>query len=168
MKHFSLGMLLTFVAWAPIVVWQTAPEWGPKILGPAGYENLAHSSLGTGLAVAAIVVTAGTFLTGMYLLMGPVLGTMFGIGAEARIRKTGRPAKGILKALNENSGGGIVTINDQPYLNLTVEVHDGFTAPRVVSFDAIVPRTLLPQLVVGVEVPIKVDPQDPNKVVSDW
>ena len=165
MKHFGLGMFLTFIAWAPIIIWQTSTEWGPKVLGAERYQALMAPHI---VQAVAIVLTVGTFLIGMYLLMGPVLGTMFGIGAEARIRKTGRPAKAVLKALGENSGGGIVTINDQPYLNLTVEVHDGYQAPYVASFDTIVPRTLLPQLQPGVEFPVKVDPQNPQKVVVDW
>ncbi len=165
MKHFGLGMLLTFVAWAPIIIWQSSTDWGPKVFGAERYQAIMAPHI---VQVVAVVATAGTFIAGMYLLMGPVLGTFFGIGAEARIRKTGRPAKAVLKNLAENSGGGIVTINDQPYLNLTVEVHDGVTAPYVVSFDTVVPRTLLPQLQPGVEFQVKVDPQNPQKVVADW
>jgi hypothetical protein len=33
------------------------------------------------------------------------------------------------------AGSGVVTVNNQPYLNLTVEVDDGSRAPYVVSFD---------------------------------
>ncbi|HUV86998.1 MAG TPA: hypothetical protein VMX79_07780 [bacterium] len=71
-----------------------------------------------------------------------------------------------------NAGGltivGVVTINDQPYLNLTLEVDDGSRAPYVVSFDAVIPRAAVPQFQPGALVRLKVDPNDPQQVVIDW
>lgn len=70
--------------------------------------------------------------------------------------------------LAENSGGGVVTVNDQPYLNVTLEVDGGSRAPYVVSFDAVIPRAAVPQFQPDALIRLKVDPNDPQQVVVDW
>ena len=42
-----------------------------------------------------------------------------------RILSTGRPARAMVRQIGESSLGGTTTINDQPYLNLQLEVRDG-------------------------------------------
>ena len=64
--------------------------------------------------------------------------------------------------------GGVMTINDQPYLNLKLEVHDEGRTPYPVSLDTIVPRAAVPQFQPGANIPIKIDPDDPQNVVIDW
>jgi hypothetical protein len=66
------------------------------------------------------------------------------------------------------AGSGVVTVNNQPYLNLTVEVDDGSRAPYVVSFDTVIPLASVPQFQPGALIRLKVDPDDPQKVVIDW
>jgi hypothetical protein len=70
--------------------------------------------------------------------------------------------------LGEVGAGGVVTVNGQPYLNLQVRVEDGFRAAYDVSFDTVIPRSTLPQFQPGAVIPVKVDPDDPQKVVIDW
>jgi len=92
----------------------------------------------------------------------------FGNGSEAkRILETGRSANATLIAVNENSQGGMLTINDQPYLNLKLAIDDGKNPAYEVSFDSIVPRTILPQLTPGAKLKVKIDPQNPQKIVLD-
>jgi hypothetical protein len=64
--------------------------------------------------------------------------------------------------------GGVMTINDQPYLNLKLEVHDKGRDPYPVSLDTIIPRAAVPQFQPGANIPVRVDPSDPQQVVIDW
>jgi hypothetical protein len=68
----------------------------------------------------------------------------------------------------EVGGGVVVAVNDQPYLNVTLEVDDGSRAPYVVSFDAVIPRAAVPQFQPDALIRLKVDPNDPQQVVVDW
>jgi len=141
----------------------TAPEWMPKVFGPDWYA--AHGeSAETMMAMAIfVIVLAYAFFS----FLGPMLSFFGGGPTERRIRKHGCPALGTIIAVDENSRGGVVTVNDQPYLNIRVRVEDGTSAPYEADFDTIVPRTLLPRLQPGAVVRLKVDPQDPRKVVFD-
>ena len=144
----------------PVVL---AEKWMPKVFGPEWFA--AHGEK------AAIALTAAFVLVILAVTVFPALGPMSsflgGSPTERRIRKHGRPARGVVLAVGENSGGGVVTINDQPYLNIRVRVEDGMSAPYETDFDAVIPRTILPQLQPGVVVRLKVDPQDPRRVVFD-
>ena len=83
-----------------------------------------------------------------------------------RILKTGRPAKAKIIELGE-SGRGIVTINDQPFVKLKLEVYDGNKAPYQVEIKTVIARLDVPKFQPGTELAIKIDPQDPNKIAFD-
>jgi hypothetical protein len=94
--------------------------------------------------------------------------TFLGAGAEARrILQTGYPATATVLQIGESSEGGVVTINEQPYLNLKLLVEDGRHKPYEVGIDALIPRTAIPQFQPGVVFKVKVDPNNPQKVVID-
>jgi len=96
------------------------------------------------------------------------LGGFFGGGKDRkRILAEGRPAEGEIIALGENSGGGYMTINDQPVVNLKLRILDGNKPPYEVSFDTVISRLAVPQFQPGVRIPVKIDPLDPNKVIID-
>lgn len=96
------------------------------------------------------------------------LGGFLGGGKERkRILSEGRSAEGEIIAIGENSGGGIMTINDQPVVNLRLRIHDGNKPPYEVSFDTVISRLSVPQFQPGVRIPVKIDPLDPNKVIID-
>jgi hypothetical protein len=100
--------------------------------------------------------------------MGGLLGGFFGGGKDRkRILSEGRSAEGEIIAIGENSGGGIMTINDQPVVNLRLRIHDGNKPPYEVSFDTVISRLAVPQFQPGVRIPVKIDPLDPNKVIID-
>lgn len=135
--------------------------FGDKIFGAewnAKYGETFITVYGVIGALVVVVIVFGGF-------MGPMLSFFGGSPEEKRIRKTGRPARATIIRVGENSGGGVVTVNDQPYLNLVVRVEEGPGAPYEASFDLIIPRAAVPQLQPGAAVMVKVDPRDPRKVV---
>jgi hypothetical protein len=157
-------MLLVFVAWVPIIIWQSSVEWGPALLGEATYARIMSTYV---VQVVSVVSTAGMFLTGMFFLMRPVFGVMKGMSDRAKLRATGVPGHAIVRSIGE-SGGGTVTVNDQPLLSLTLEVNDGYGSPYLVSLETIVPRYAIPQVQPGDTIPIKIDPNDPQRIAVDW
>jgi len=89
-----------------------------------------------------------------------------GFGTE-RILKTG--LKAIAKVIHIGElGGSVVTINNQPVLNLDLEVSDGTSPPYIVSIDSIIPRALVPQFQPGAPIAVRIDRKNPKKVVIDW
>jgi hypothetical protein len=94
--------------------------------------------------------------------------TFFGEGKKARaILAAGRPATATVLSLAENSKGGVVTINDQPLLNLKLLIEDGSSPAYEVSFDTIIGRADVPQFQPGAKFKVKIDSADPQKVVID-
>ena len=164
-SRFGTGMLLVFVAWVPIILWQSSVEWGPKLLGAGRYEAIMATYA---VQVAAVVSAAGMFLTGMYFLLRPVFDIFRGMSARAKLRAVGHPGRATVVSLGGPSGGGTVTINDQPLLSLTLEVDDGFSAPYVVVLETVVPRYALPRVQPEETIPVKIDPNDRQRVAIDW
>lgn len=91
---------------------------------------------------------------------------LFGDPDQKRILSTGRKAMAKIVSLDE-SGMGYVTVNDQPYAKLTLEVHDGSKAPYQTTLSTIIPRLQVPQFQPGTMLNILIDPNDPLKVVFD-
>jgi hypothetical protein len=160
-----MSFIMIYVSVLPIIAVGTSEKWAPKIIGQAKYDALAHNPFGY---VIMAVCIALPFVASIAHFIKPMMAAFGGSPSARRIQKYGRPAKGTLLAIGENSGGGVVTVNDQPYLNLQVRVEDGFRAAYDVSFDTIIPRSVLPQFQPGAVIPVKVDPDDPQKVVIDW
>jgi len=94
--------------------------------------------------------------------------TFFGSGKKAeKILATGKPAIATLLTIGENSKGGVVTINDQPLLNLKMLVEPENGASYEVSFDSIIGRSEVPQFQPGARFHVKIDPADPQTIVLD-
>jgi len=164
-RRFGLGMLLVFVAWVPIIIWQSSVEWGPGVLGAARYEAIMGTYV---VQVVAIVSTTGMFLTGMYFILRPVFDVFRGMGARAKLRASGVPGKAKVLSLGGPEGGGTVTINDQPLLTLTLEVEGPFSEPYAVAFETVVPRYAVPRVQPGETIPVKIDPNNRQRVAVDW
>jgi hypothetical protein len=161
--------LVVVASIAPLIFWTFVPLWAPLVLGPAAYEWLDTSS-------APVIITIGLLLL-PFLVVGFVFyGVFFSTAAPFRratreakkVLGRGRPAKAVVKSISESNLGATVTVNDQPYLNLTLEIHDGYSDPYVVSFDTVVPRTEVPRVQPGSELAVKVDPVDPENVAVVW
>jgi len=148
---------------ALFLLWLSSLAWAPRFFGREAFARARGDTIiGWGAFVFSLLIMVVAFWPEIrrYLLGGAA--------RERRILQTGRPARATVVSLGENSGGGVVTVNDQPYLNLVLEVHDGFSAPYAVSMDLVIPRAAVPQFQPGAVIPVKVDPADPRNVVIDW
>jgi hypothetical protein len=165
MAKMRFSFWLVFLAPIPFLLLAFSEKWAPAVFGEAAYAKFLAAG---GMTIAGVVLTIGVAAFIMIPFIKPMLAFFGGSPGDRRIRKYGRPAQATVIEIGENSGGGVVTVNDQPYLNLTVRVDDGAQAPFVASFDTIIPRSMVPQFQPGAVVPVKVDPDEPHKVVIDW
>ncbi|MCK4593462.1 hypothetical protein KAU45_03090 [bacterium] len=159
MSRFAKSFLLVFLAPIPLILYALLPEmtgWNPEV------------HLGEFWNTVIWILLIGFVLVMSLLPFKKAFGAFFGTKESKRIARFGRPAEAVVLAIGENSEGGVVTINDQPLLNLQLEVHDGATPPYVVSFDTIIPRAAVPRFQPGAVIPIKIDPENPQKVIVDW
>jgi len=161
-KRFAFWAMFTWpVIFLPLIFIKV---WGDRIFGAEWNARHGETFITiygiTGALLVAALVLGGT--------LGPMLSFFGGGPTERRIRASGRPARATIIAVGENAGGGVVTVNDQPYLNLVLRVEDGMRAAYETSVDAIIPRTAVPQFQPGAVVPVKVDPKDPKRVVLEY
>ncbi len=118
-----------------------------------------------------IVLMSFFFLLPFFLMIKKFSGFgnyyfFWGKGKEAtEIRRNGIPAKATVTGIGENSMGGTLTINNQPVLNLQLEIDDGKNPVYNVSLDTIVPRAQVPQFQLGAWLNVRIDPTDNQKVV---
>jgi hypothetical protein len=157
MKRFR--WLLTFIPVILVVLWAIIPQTG--IFG----ENFYTSTL---FMVGIFVLTGIIVISTISFFIGPMLSFFGGSPSTRKILKTGRTAYGIIKGISESSMGGVITVNNQPYVNLKIEVNDGMRAPYIVSLDTIIPRLSVPAFQPGVMIPIKIDLEDHEKIAIDW
>jgi hypothetical protein len=161
-KKFALAFILPFVGAIPVILVNVFEE---QIVDWVGWD--AWNVIMIISVILVIVLSLFPFI-GIFKGMfgGKGIGFFWGNGKQAaQILANGKSATATLLKIGENSGGGIATINDQPLLCLTLLIEEGSSAPYQVSFDTIVPRTILPQLQPGVKFPVKVDATDKNLVV---
>lgn len=96
-------------------------------------------------------------------------GGMFKYFGNNRQRKRllvqGREAEALVLSLDEASDGTITTINDQPLVTLELEIRDGNKPPYKVKLEKVISRLDIPKLQPGKITKVKVDPNDPNKVI---
>ena len=59
------GLWLVYGVWAPIVVWQSSPAWGPRVLGEPRYQAIMATHA---VDVIGWIWVGGMFLAGFYLL----------------------------------------------------------------------------------------------------
>ena len=115
--------------------------------------------------VFVILFSLTTFVISAFVFKG-FLKYLFGNKDRNRILASGRPAKAKVIKLGE-SGRGIVTINEQPFVSLKLEVYDGSKPPYQVELKTIVARLDIPRLQPGAELAIKIDPNNPEKIAID-
>ncbi|NLI99111.1 hypothetical protein GX441_10690 [bacterium] len=104
----------------------------------------------------------------MISVFGGVFKNLPGLNKEARKLMTqGRPGRATVLSIGETSQG-TVTVNQQPYLHLELQIFDGSTTPYQVGIDTIIPRYAVPQFQPGASIPVRIDTIDKTKVVIDW
>lgn len=148
-----------FFILAPILILPLAfaGQWGPKVMGADWFAH--HGKTMTNVCWAMVIVVFGG--SALAETTFSIYGSVRAARRKRRILKFGRPARATILRVGENSGGGVVTINGQPYLNLKVRVEDGVNAAYETDFDTVVPRAVLPQLQPGAVVAVRIDPKDP-------
>lgn len=162
MRKFNKGMLFIFIAGFSYLLIPLLAAFGIQI------EHLTGDKTWDGVLMTVLLLIPMAvilFLTGR-MFIKPFLA--FTGRASKKILQHGRPAAAVVMSIGENSQGGTVTINDQPYLNLQLEVRDGNKNPYTVSLDTVIPRASVPQFQPGTVIPIKIDPEDPMKIAIDW
>lgn len=158
-KRFKLGFVGSILSWAPVVLLGVFHE---KIIASIGgvWFGILMGVFGLGAVVLDIFPFFSGGAGGYFFFWGK--------GKKAKgILADGRPARATLLEIGENSGGGSVTINDDPYLNLKLKIDDGVNRPYEVSLDTVVSRFIVPQFQPGASFPVKVDTINPLVVVYD-
>jgi hypothetical protein len=125
------------------------------------------------LALAAVfffIGGSGMVLTGIILGVVGVILLLFGIGARRkakdnqRIDDTGLAGQGQIVGMTQTG----MYLNENPQIGLQLMVSVPGRNPYQVEVRQFVPLMLLARMQVGATLPVKVDQQDPSKVVIDW
>ena len=155
---------LPFVAAIPLVLWGVLQDTITRNIGPTGW------SIGMGVLVAVVVAASLLPVGGLLVSVfgGGGYNYFWGSGKKAKeILVNGRSAKAPVVGIGEHSGGGTLTINNQPVLNLTLQIDDDYNQPYQTSFDVLIPRSAVPQFQPGAMFAVRVDLNDPQMVVFD-
>jgi hypothetical protein len=118
------------------------------------------------LVLAAVAVFFSLIASAVLIFRG--LRSMPGSRSRRYLEEHGRRASGVVLEVGESSEGGVMTVNDNPYLNVRFEVHDGSRTPYEVALDLLVPRFAVPQVQPGNILPLRVHPDDPRRLAIDW
>lgn len=125
------------------------------------------------LLVLGVVIpgaAGGMFLTGAILGLTGLLLAFWARSwsrafAEAqRIKATGVPGSARIMGMRQTG----VQMNDQPQIELSLEVTTTMQGPYQVVMKEYVPLMLIGTLSSGRPLPVKVDPANPNTVIIEW
>jgi hypothetical protein len=108
-----------------------------------------------GIVVTAVVTIGITWLA-IYLIRKAM-------GPDRSILQNGIPAKARILSVQQTG----VMVNYQPQIAFQLEVQPPGDAPYQAQTKAVIPLVNIPQFQPGVEVPVKIHPADPTKVVLD-
>jgi hypothetical protein len=61
----TAGLILVYGAWVPVVIWQSLPSWGPRVLGEWRYKAITAMPA---VDVIGWVWFVGMFAAGFYLV----------------------------------------------------------------------------------------------------
>jgi hypothetical protein len=112
----------------------------------------------------------GMFLTGAILGVTGLLLAMWarrwqrGFAEAQRIKATGVPGTARIVGMRQTG----VTMNEQPQIELNLEVTTSMQGPYQVVVKEYVPLMLIGTLSSGAPLPVKVDPANPNTVIIEW
>lgn len=131
------------------------------------------------LALAAVFLVVGLnyeLLRGGFLLTAAFLG-LTGIGLflwgrrwakgykdAQRLRTSGVPGQATIQEMRQTG----LYLNEQPQIELNLQVQTQMHGPYQVTVREYVPLMLLGTLGSGRPLPVKVDPADPQKLVIEW
>jgi hypothetical protein len=81
-----------------------------------------------------------------------------------RLKIQGIPGQARIVSMRQTG----VTMNEQPQIELTLEVTSSMQGPYQVVVKEWVPMMMLGRLTSGLPLPVKVDPMNPNSLVIEW
>jgi hypothetical protein len=61
------GFWLVYLAWVPMIIWQSSPEWAARVIGESTYKAVAATPA---VDVISWVWFVGAFAAGFYLVFG--------------------------------------------------------------------------------------------------
>jgi hypothetical protein len=158
-KQFKLGFIGGILIWVPVVLVAVFERPIVAFMGRPGWIVLLVAFCLGGIALEIFPFFGGG--PGSYYFF-------WGKGRKAKgILASGRQARARLLAVGENSGGGTITINDDPYLNLRLEIDDGVNKSYEVSLDTVISRYIVPQFQPGASFPVRVDIANSKNIVYD-
>jgi hypothetical protein len=113
---------------------------------------MADPLFGIIMSVIIIAVFGGTF------------GTIFGrMASQNKLLKTGVSARAVIKELRDTG----VTVNNAPQIKLLLEVTPPTGAPYLVQTKTIISRLETSMYQPGMEIAVKIDPDNKNKIAID-
>ena len=127
------------------------------------YESEDSANSWNSLTTAIIILVPVSI---MFFAFKDLFKHFLGGGERTRILKNGRAAKAKIVKLGE-SGRGVVTVNDQPFVSIKLEVYDGNKPPYQVEIKTVIARLDVPKFQPGTELAIKIDPNNPEKIAID-
>lgn len=149
------------------------PTWNKgaaNILVFMGVFELALAAMFAVLAIAIPEAMVGMAITAVILGSTGVGLLIWGRKAKSgydeaqRILTTGVSGRATIVGLNQTG----IQVNDQPVVDMTLQVEAPGIAPITVTRREVVPLMLLGRLTDGRPIPVKLDPQFPESVAIDW
>ena len=121
----------------------------------------------SGLSVLMVIAICGGTLLSLAVTAGI---TIFAIrmvrkmvGPDRSVLASGIPA--MARIVNVRQTG--MMVNNQPQIAFQLEVHPPSGSAYQVETKAVIPMINIPQFQPGAEIPVKIHPADPSKVVLD-
>lgn len=107
-----------------------------------------------------------SFFSDLFGALGTTFKAFFGDPERKRVLSTGISAPAKILNLSE-SGAGYITVNEQPYVVIDLEVYPKDEKPFKATVKTIISRLATPQFQPGSMVYVKYDPNDKTKVYFD-
>lgn len=109
---------------------------------------------------------SGLWITGSILgLVGVILLAVgYRAAAKARLRTTGVPGTATIVGLTQTG----TWVNNNPLVGLDLAISVQGNPPYAVSVREVVPQILIGRLTNGQPLPVKVDPNEPTRVLIEW
>jgi hypothetical protein len=148
-----------------VYVWFLLPIFGIIIAIKDFYPNTIPFNRDILIGII-MVLAVGSIAFSFYNGFKGLFKHLFSGGQRNKILEIGKPARAKILNLKE-SDEGTVTINDQPFATIEVEINDGINKPYKTEIKTIISRLEIPKLQPGNFIAVKVDPNDKMKVVID-
>ena len=85
------------------------------------------------------------------------------VGPDRSILQNGIPAQARILSVQQTG----VMVNNQPQIIFNLDVRHPGSSPYQAQTKAVIPMVNIPQLQPGTDVPVKIHPTDPTKIVLD-